>query len=128
MPNDPHKFSRVAEELIGELRGVPFHEPSRMKRRPTRELAPVIAELLAKYHIGQHSPEDSIRENWTEIVGHANASYAHAAQIDARGRLVVLASHAVVRSELFLHRKTILEKIQKLPGCSQVRALQIRAG
>jgi len=30
---------------------------------------------------------------------------------------VILASHSVVRNELFLYRKTILEKIQQLPGC-----------
>jgi hypothetical protein len=128
MPKEPFQFSKAAEELIGDLRGVPFYEPRKMKRRPTRELAPLVEELLAKHHVGQHSPEDSIREHWTEIVGHANAAYAHAAQIDARNRLVILASHSVVRNELFLHRKPILEKIQQLAGCGHVRSLLIRAG
>ena len=128
MPREPSQFSKAAEELIGDLRGVPFTEPRKMKRRPTRELSPLVQELLAKHHIGQHSPEDSIREHWTEIVGPANASYAHAAQIDARCRLIILASHSVVRNELFLYRKTILEKIQQLPGCGHIRSLHIRAG
>ncbi|MBI5380305.1 MAG: DUF721 domain-containing protein [Opitutae bacterium] len=127
-PDEPYRFSRLAEELIGDLRGVPFHEPARMKRRPTRDLSPLIHELLAKHHIGQHSPEDSIREHWVEIVGAANAAYAHAAQIDARCRLVILASHSVVRNELFLHRQSILPKIQQLPGCGHVKSLLIRAG
>ena len=128
MPREPYQFSKAAEELIGDLRGVPFTEPRKMKRRATCELAPLVQELLAKHHIGQHSPEDSIREHWTEIVGHANAAYARAAQIDTRCRLVILASHSTVRSELFLFRKAILEKIQQLPGCGHIRSLLIRAG
>ena len=83
MPREPYQFSKAAEELIGDLRGVPFTEPRKMKRRATCELAPLVQELLAKHHIGQHSPEDSIREHWTEIVGHANAAYARAAYADS---------------------------------------------
>jgi len=45
-----------------------------------------------------------------------------------RGLLVVLVSHAVVRNELFLHRDSILEKLRKLPGCSALKGIALRAG
>lgn len=128
MPEDPIPFSRLAEKLIGEFRGVPFNEPARMRKRPTTPLASVVEELLVKHRIGRASPEDALRERWSELVGPANASYSHAAQIDARGRVVILAAHAVVRHELFLHRQTILARIRAVPGCGHVREIIIRAG
>jgi hypothetical protein len=83
---------------------------------------------MAKFQIGRESPEHTIREQWTDLVGPANAHYSHASQIDPRGRLTVLAGHAVVRNELFIHRQLIVERIRKLPGCGHVLELNIRAG
>jgi hypothetical protein len=124
----PKPFSFQAEKLIAALRRVPDDTPARMKKRPTKELSGLVEELMLKFQIGRDSPEDKIRENWSELVGPANAHYSHASQIDPRGKLIVLAGHAVVRNELFIHRQTILERIQKLPGCAHVRELHIRAG
>ncbi len=120
-------LTRSAEELISDFLGVPQDE-SRSRRRPTRDLAGLMEDILVKHQIGRDSPEHTIRENWAAIVGGPNAHYSHAAQIDPRGRLVVLASHAVVRNELFHHRKIIVEKIQKLLGCSHIREINVRAG
>ncbi len=123
----PH-FSKLAEELIGDLRGIETVEPHRQRKRPTKGLTVLVEELLQKYQVGRDSPEQVIRDHWVEIVGTANASYAHAAQIDPKGRLIVLASHSVVRNELFHHRQTIVERIRKLPGCDHVKSLNLRAG
>ena len=128
MAQEPAHFSRQAENLIAALRRVPDTTPARMKKRPTQELSGLVEELMVKFQIGRDSPEQLIRDNWPELVGPANAHYSHAAQIDPRGRLTVLAGHAVVRNELFIHRQTIVERIRKLPGCGQVRELNIRAG
>ena len=125
---EPTAFSFQAEKLIASLRRVPDTTPERMKKRPTKELAGLVEELMMKFQIGRESPEQSIRDNWPELVGPANAHYSHAVQIDPRGRLTVLAGHAVVRNELFLHRQLIVERIKKLPGCTHVRELNIRAG
>jgi hypothetical protein len=128
MPEDPKPFSRSAEDLIAALRRLPNEIPARMRKRPTQGLGPLIEELLVKNQIGRASPEQLIRDHWAEIVGPANAQYSHAANIDPRGRLIVLASHAVVRNELFHHRQMIVAKIQKLPGCAGVRDLTLRQG
>ncbi|MDD2765923.1 MAG: DUF721 domain-containing protein [Opitutaceae bacterium] len=129
MPDQPSSpFSRAARELIGDFRGVPLDEPRKMRRRPTKTMAPLIEELLVKYQIGRHSCEQTIRDHWAEMVGAANAAYSHPVRLDRGNSLLVLVSHGVVRNELFLHRASILEKIQKLPGCDHVRALNLRAG
>ena len=140
MPDEPRQCSRLAEELIGDFRHLsetPKGERNLEGRRPdprragdraAQPLAELMGPLLVKYKIGIESAEQTIRDHWPEIVGPANAHYSHAAMIDARGKLAVLASHSVVRNELFLHRKLIVEKIRKLPGCGHVRALLLRAG
>jgi Dna[CI] antecedent, DciA len=128
MPEGPHEFSRAAEEMIGAFRRVPYKAPRGMKRRPTRPMAPLIEEVLAKYQIGRHSTEQVIRDHWPEIVGAANAAYSHPVRLERSRTLLVLVSHSVVRSELFLHRVAILEKIRQLPGCDQVSQLNLAAG
>ena len=126
MPDEPKEFSRAVENLIAGFRELP-EDKGRSKRRKTTDLAAVIDELLVKYRISHDSLEHSIREKWPELVGVANASYSHPVTLE-RGLLVVLVSHAVVRNELFLHREAILEKLRKLPGCSAIRGIALRAG
>ena len=127
MPDQPHPFSKLAEELVGDLRGIASDDPARSRKRPTRPLADLIEDLLQKNQIGRSSPEQTIRDNWPAIVGAANAGYSHPARIE-RNRLIVLAAHAVVRNELFHHRDEIVSRIRKLPGCADVKSLTLRAG
>jgi hypothetical protein len=126
MPEQPHEFSKLAEELVGDLRGIAFDEPKRAKKRATQPLSVVIEQLMQKHQIGRSSPEQTIREHWAEIVGAANASYSHAVAIE-RNRLTVITSHAVVRNELFLNRDEIVSRIRKLPGCAEVKSLFLRS-
>lgn len=125
---EPPRFGRIAEELIGDLRGIPSAEPARQVRRPTKTLTEEVTALMEKFQIGIQSPEHTIRDHWRDVVGAANAAYSHPALIDPRGKLTVLVKHAVVRNELFLHRETILERIRALPACGGVKGLNIRAG
>ncbi len=126
-PDDPPAFSKLAEELIGDFRGVAYRVPGRQKKRPTKDLSALVESLLQQYQIGRDAPEHTIRAQWSEIVGPANAAYAHAVQIDPRGRLLVLVAHPVVRNELFHHRQTIVSRIQRLPGCEGVKELNLRS-
>lgn len=127
MPDQPHPFSKLAEELVGDLRGVPPDEPRRAIKRATQPLAAVVEQLMVKHQIGRASPEQIIRDHWVELVGSANAPHSHAARIE-RSRLIVLAAHSVVRNEIFHHRDEIVARIRKLPGCETLRSLNIRAG
>ncbi len=128
LPPEPRQFSKVAEALIADLRGFSHAAPKRQIKRPTKNLADLIEPLLVKYHIGRESAETILRERWPELVGPPNAAYSHPVQIDPRGRLLVLASHSVVRNELFMHRQSVVAKIRAIPGCEHVRELQLRAG
>jgi hypothetical protein len=125
-PKEPHKFSKLAEELVGTLRGIASEDPPRSRKRATQPLAVVVEELLQKHQIGRDSPEHTIRDQWPALVGPANSAYSHPAMIE-RNRLIVLVSHAVVRNELFLHREEIVARIKKLPGCAHVKTLHLRA-
>ena len=128
MPAEPHRFSRIAEDLVASLRRIPSEDPTRSRRRPARELVELIDALRAKHGIGIPTAEQAIREKWPEIVGPANASYSHAVRVDERGRLEVHASHAVVRNELFLNRAEIVSRIQALPGCAAIKHLRLSQG
>ncbi len=125
--DEPHRFSKLAEELVGELRGISPNDPPRSKRRATQSLASVVEQLMVQHQIGRASPEHTIRDHWAEVVGAANASYSHPAMIE-RSKLTVLVAHSVVRNELFLNREEIVARIRKLPGCEGVKALNLRAG
>ena len=127
MPDQPHKLSRLAEELVGDLRGLPPEDPRRSVKRPTQPLGAVVEQLMAKHHLGRKSVEQTIRDHWPEIVGAANAAYSHAATIE-RNRLVVLVAHSVVRNELFLNRDEIVARVRRLPGCASVKSLNLRTG
>jgi hypothetical protein len=128
MPGEPHRFSRVAEDLVASLRRIPSEDPKGARRRPSRELVELIDALRSKHGIGRPTAEQAIREQWREIVGPANAAYSNAVRIDERGRLIVHASHAVVRNELFLNRAEITERIRRLPGCAAVKLLHLVQG
>jgi hypothetical protein len=128
MPGEPHRFSRAAEDLIASLRRLPSEDPHGIRRRPARELSELIEALRSKHGIGRPTVEQAIRDLWPEIVGAANASYSHAVRIDERARLVVHATHAVVRNELFLNRAEILDRIHKIPGCASIKHLHLSQG
>jgi hypothetical protein len=127
MADAPHQFSKVAEELVSELRRVPFPDPKRSKRRPTRPLSELVEHILQTHKIGRDSPEHTIRDHWREIVGPASAAYSHPARLE-RNLLTVLAAHSVVRNELFHHRDEIVARIRQLPGCGDVKAINLRVG
>ena len=127
MSDHPHKFSKRAETLIADLRGVPSEIPRRSVQRATQPVANIVEQLLQKYHIGREAPEHEIRAQWATLVGAANAAYSHPARLE-RNMLTVLTAHSVVRNELFLHRAEIVARIRQLPGCGDVKAINVRTG
>jgi hypothetical protein len=127
MPKEARNFSKRAERLIGEFRGLPLQEPAKMQRRPTVEISELIENLRVEHRIGRLAPEDAVREAWPAIVGEANASYSYPQRVEGR-KLTVAATHSVVRNEIFLHRHEVLERVRKLPGCEGVTELHLKAG
>jgi hypothetical protein len=128
MDREPHRFSRLAEDLVASFRRVPSEDPQRGRRRPSKPVADIMDELRSKHGIGRTTTEQAIRDAWPSLVGAANAAYSHAVRIDERQRLIVQTSHAVVRNELFMAKDTILERLRALPGCAQVKRLHLVQG
>ena len=128
MQDEPHRLSRHAEDLISSLRRIPSEDPRGIRRKPSKGVAEVIDALRAKYGIGMPTAEQAIRDKWSEVVGPANASYSNAVRIDELGRLIIHATHAVVRNELFMNRTEILERVRRIPGCSGVKRLHLIQG
>lgn len=128
MADDKHEFSRLAESLIGDFRGIPDQTPHGQRRRPTLHAKESIARLLVKHRIGQEGPEDTIRHAWADLVGAANAHYSNPVSIDGSGKLLVMVAHAVVKNELFHNRKQIAERIRALPGCGAVQSILLKVG
>ena len=136
MSDSPKPLSRLAEELVADLRKIEGQEEpthnlegrrSRQTVRETQSFPNVLEQLLQKYQIGRSGPEETIREHWAEIVGPANVGYSHPVAID-RHRLTVLVSSSVVRDVLFWKKEEIVARIQKLPGCAEVKWLNLRSG
>jgi len=124
----PDEFSRIAEELIGDLRGVPTVEPARQRKRPTKSASELIEALVNKYHLGEASPVQALRDRWPDLVTKPLAAYSHAVEINATGWLVVMVSNSVAKQELTNNRRLFLQRIKAVPGCENVKGLSLRAG
>ena len=124
--SEPYAFSRLAEELIGDFRKLPFDEPAAMRRRATKPVASVIEELIAKYKIGTTAIEDSIRAEWPALVGQANAQYSIPMNVDDRSILMVGYSHSMVHTNLSMMKPTILAKVKALPNCGHIKDIRFK--
>ena len=125
----PPNFSKLAEELIGDFRGVETSEPRRQVKRATKSAADVIEALVNKYHLGDEaSPEQAIRERWPELVTPTLAAYSHVVEITASAWLMVIVSNAVAKQELSNNRRLFLRNIKAVPGCGHIKGLNLRAG
>lgn len=127
--NAPPRFSKLAEELIGDLRGIDSREPRRQVKRPTKPAADIIEALVNKYHLGDEaSPEQALRDRWSELVTPTLAAYSHVVEITPSGWLMVMVSNAVAKQELTNNRRLFLRKIKAVPGCESIKGLNFRAG
>lgn len=121
------KFRRDVENLIADFRGLP-PDTSRSRLRQTRGLNDVVDQILHKYRIGMATPEDAIRQAWSEIVGEGNATFCHPLRIDRERTLVVGVSNPVVRQELLFHKAMILQRIRAIPAAHHITDVTIRTG
>jgi len=120
-------FSRQVENMIASLRGFP-PDRSISKMRESKPVGDLITGVLEKYRVGMPSREDTIMQNWEKIVGPANVGYSHLLRIENERTVFVAVTNQIVRQEMYFHRKLILERIQALPGCKDIRVLMLRAG
>jgi hypothetical protein len=127
--NSTAAFSKLAEELIGDFRGLDTTEPRRQVKRPTQAAANVIEAIVNKYHLGDEaSPEQAIRDRWPDLVTPTLAAYSHVVEISKSGWLMVIVSNSVAKQELSNNRRQFLARIKAVPGCAHIKGLNLRAG
>lgn len=126
MANKPYKFSRRAENLIANLRGIP--EDYSPIVRDTVDMGTVFDKILARYKIGVDSLEDRIREKWTKIVGLENAGHCNPVRIEREKNLVIAVSNPIIRQELQFNQAIILKNLRTIKDGHQIRNLVFRSG
>ncbi len=121
------RFTSRAELLIAELRGLP-PEGAAGPDAGAKPLGSLLEACIERYHIGRHTPEEAILENWERIVGPEFAGRCRPRRIDPSGALVVQAANATVRRELIFMEDRILTALAAIPGCGHVNRVVHRAG
>jgi hypothetical protein len=124
-PSKP--FTRRIENLIANFRGLP-ENPSRSRIRPVRGIDDLVEDVVRKHRIGMASPQDAIRNAWSEIIGESNQQFAHPARVERDRCLVVAVNDAVVRQELQFNKALLLKRVRAIPGCDQIREIVFRNG
>lgn len=126
MANKPYKFSRIAENLIANLRGVP--EDYSPIVRETVEMGTVFDKILARYKIGIESLEDRIRDHWNQIVGAENANHCNPVRIERETTLIIAVSNPIIRQELQFNQSIILKNLKSVKNGNHIRYLVFRSG
>lgn len=121
------KFNRKTNNLIAALRGLP-PDRSRARLQSEQDMGKVMDAVIRQYEIDAAKPEEAILAEWPHLVGEHNARHTRPWKLDRSNRLFVAVSNPVVKQELQFHKKLILERIGRLPGCGKIRQIIFRAG
>ena len=122
-----HHFKRKTNNLIASFRGLP-PDRSRGFHKKAQSLDTVMDQLVERFKIGSTQPEETIANEWISLVGEHNAKHANPWRLDRGKTLYVLVSNPVVKQEMQFGKKIILQRLQKLPGCSKINQIIFRAG
>lgn len=121
------RFSREAQSLISSLRELP--EDDALSPSPSAmPLDSLIEACIERHHIGKRTPQETILENWSRIVGESFARRCRPERIDASGTLIVQSSNATVRRELMFMEDRILTALGSMEGCQHIRRVILKAG
>lgn len=121
------RFNRQVEALIANFRDIP-EDPGNLSGAGAKPLSSLLETCIERYHIGKHTPEETIQENWHRIAGSAFAKRCRPERIDRSGALVVQVPNATVRRELIFHEERILAVLSSLPGCQHIRSVVLKSG
>jgi hypothetical protein len=120
------KFSKSTEDIIADFRGLP-RTVSFSSRKPPTPLKNLLVVLKEQYKLETPSPERSLVENWETVFGSSLAGRCNPVRIKDDHTLIISVTNQTLRSELQFQKRAILQRIQKLEHCSQIRELRIRS-
>jgi hypothetical protein len=113
------QFGRKIRNLVAAFRGLP-PETSTAFSKKALTFDEVASFALKKYKFLQTSAERAIQENWISIVGERFAARCSPEKILKSDVLLIRSTSSVIRSELQLQKKKILENLHKLPRCARI--------
>lgn len=127
MAKKPYRFRRGIERLIANLRGIPENYEGEAPKTE-KEMSVTLDRILNKYKIGTESLEDTINENWPQIVGQANARNCSPSRIEREHTLIISVSNPVIRQELEFNKRIILKNLQAIKGGRKIRGIYFKSG
>jgi hypothetical protein len=120
------KSTRKERALVADFLEVPVAADPRKESFPLT-MKEVVELAWANWGIDQvSSPEQVISENWQKVVGLKFAGKCAPERLtENTGTLFIKTASGPIKQELGFDRKQILQRIQKLKGCSLVKELKI---
>ena len=123
----PSRFTPYAEKWISRFRGFPDGDNENRGAAPL-PLGSILQTCIEKHRIGQRTPEESILQNWSRIVGESYSQRCRPERLDRSGALIVQVPNATLRRELLFMENRILTAVASLPGCQHVNRVVLKAG
>jgi len=120
-------FSRKTNNLIASLRGLPPNN-SRAFLKKEKNLEVVMNQVIQRFSLEGTRPEELIHAEWIHLVGERNAEFSQPLSLHKNVRLYVAVSNPVIKQEFQFHKKIILERLKRIPGCSEIREIIFRSG
>ena len=96
-----------------------------MRRSKTITLAEALDDYIREMNLGDKLSETGLINSWEEVVGRAIGSRTKKIYIKDRVLYVHLSS-SVVRNELLMLRKELMEKLNQKAGKSVIRDIVLR--
>ena len=137
-------FSREIDNLVADFRGGMPHRPTKTtyipeyanlnwERRGIREhsakgLEGLLGKIQETYCLQENRIEEIIMRNWKHILGSARAHRCSPERVVNEDTLVVFVGNPTLRNELIFDKRSILKRIQAIPECKGIKALQFRQG
>lgn len=115
------------QRLLNEFKGLP-QDRLEYDVSSSKPIDSLIEVLINRYHIEQATPEETIMSHWRELLGETNAHRCSPVRLDAQQTLHIAVSNPTLRRELMFNQRTILQRLQQLPGCDHIRAIRLVAG
>ena len=119
-------FPDDVEDLIAGMRNLP-RDPGYVKDAGSKPLDSLLEACIERYHIGRHTPEEAVLNNWERIVGKELARRCRPERID-KGTLVVQVSNPTLRTEIRFMESRILTALGSIEECQHIHRIALKGG
>ncbi len=96
-----------------------------MKRKEVQALSEILDEILRENHLDIGLDAARARQAWKEVMGQAVDKCTLAVHYD-KGTLQIKLSSAVLRNELFMNRKQLIDRLNNHIGRAVIKNIYLR--